>query len=108
MCRDFTKTKDQCSEAIKQGVNEAFESTIHHLDTIKIISKAYLSNQECSIQEAVYHILSELKIRRTFLAVCFLTEIFQRKEFKYYFLKKNLANYQGRAHIFSRNQIPKY
>ena len=34
-----------------------------------------------------------------------LTPIFQRKEFKHYFLKKNLANYQTIAQIFSRDPI---
>ena len=43
---------------------------MHHHDTIKIIPKAYLSNQECSLQEAVYHILAESKLRRDFSADC--------------------------------------
>ena len=57
MCQDFKTTKDQCSQAMKQGVNEGFERTIHHLDTMKIIPKAYLS-----LQEAVY--------RRPFIIFC--------------------------------------
>ena len=40
-------------------------------DTTKTIAKAYLSNRKCSVQEPVYHILSELKLRRIFLAVYF-------------------------------------
>ena len=38
---------------------------------MKIIAKPYLSNQECSMQEAVYLILPE-KLRRIFPAVYFL------------------------------------
>ena len=45
---------------------------MHHHDTMKTIAKAYLSNQECSEQDAVYHILQELKLRITFLAVYFV------------------------------------
>ena len=38
--------------------------------------------------------------------LCFLlTQIFQRKEFKYYFLKNSIVNYQKIAQIFSRKQI---
>ena len=31
-----------------------------------------LSNRECSVQEVVYHILPELRLRRIFPAVCFV------------------------------------
>ena len=44
---------------------------MHHHDTTKIIAKAYLSNRECSVKKAVYHILPELKLRRIFPAVYF-------------------------------------
>ena len=45
---------------------------MHHYDTMKIFAKAYLSSRECSVQEAVYHILPELKLKRIFPAVCFV------------------------------------
>ena len=57
---------------MKQRAKEAFENNIHHHDTMITITKAYLSNQECSVQEAVYCILPELKLRRIFLAVYFV------------------------------------
>ena len=72
MCQYFSKTEDWCSQAMKQRAKEAFENNIHHHDTMITITKAYLSNQECSVQEAVYCILPELKLRRIFLAVYFV------------------------------------
>ena len=45
---------------------------MHCHDTMKTIAKAYLSNRRCSVQEAVYHILAELKLRRIFSAVYFV------------------------------------
>ena len=53
----FSKTEDRCSQAMKQAAKETFENNTHHHDTIKTIAEAYLSNRECSVQEAVYHIL---------------------------------------------------
>ena len=47
---------------------EQHASSLHH----KTIDKAYLSNRECSVQEAVYHILYELKLRRIVTAVYFV------------------------------------
>ena len=48
-----SKTDNQCSAAMKQAANEVFENNMHHPDTMKTIARAYLSNQECSVQEAV-------------------------------------------------------
>ena len=56
ICQYFSKTEDQCSQAMKEAAKKAFKNDMHHHDTIKIIAKTCLSNQECSIQEAVYHI----------------------------------------------------
>ena len=88
MCQFFSKTENRCSQAMKQAAKEAFENNMHHHDTKKIIALAYLSNRQCSVQEAVYHILPELKLR-IFAAVYFVNTNPPRKEFSYYFLKKN-------------------
>ena len=40
---------------MKQAAKEAYENNImHNHDTMKTIARAYLSNRECSVQEAVY------------------------------------------------------
>lgn len=88
----FTKTKGLRVQAMRKEANEVFENNKHHHNAIKTIAKVFLCNRECSLQEAAYHIFPELKLRRIFLAVTFLTQIFQRKCSKYYFQKKNLEN----------------
>ena len=72
MCQYFSRTEDRCSLAMKQPAEKAFDNNMHHHDTMKTIAKAYLSHRECSAQEAVYHILTELKLRRIFPAVYFV------------------------------------
>ena len=47
MCQFFSKTKDQCLQVMKQA------------DKLKTVAKAYLSNKECLVQEAVYPVLPE-------------------------------------------------
>ena len=54
---------------------------MHHYDIMKTIAKGYLSNLECSVQEAVYHILSELKLRRIFPAAYFVNTNLPKEEF---------------------------
>ena len=75
MCQCFSKTEGQCSQAMKQVAKEAFGNNMYHHDTMKTVAKAYLSNRECSVQETVYHILPELKLRRIFPAVYFVNSL---------------------------------
>ena len=63
MCQIFSKTEDQCLQAINQGAKEAFENNMHHQNTMKTIAKEWF------VQEAVYNVLPELKLRKIFPAV---------------------------------------
>ena len=64
LCQYISKTQAQCSQAMKQAVKETFEGNMLHHGTM--IAKACLSNWEYLVQEAVYHILLELKLRKIF------------------------------------------
>ena len=39
MCQYISKTKGQCSQAMKQAAKETFEKNMHHHDTMKTISR---------------------------------------------------------------------
>ena len=45
---------------------------MHHYDAVKSIDEAYLSNRKSSVNEAVYHILPELKLTRILPTVYFV------------------------------------
>ena len=70
----LSKSEDQCSQAMRDGAKEVFENNLHHYETMKTVSRAYLSKSECSVQEAVYDTLPELKLRRLFPAVYFVNK----------------------------------
>ena len=72
MCSYFSKFKDQCSAAMKQAAKEALDNKLDHFNTMKNILQAYTSKWECSVQEAVYHVLPELHLRRVFPSVYFV------------------------------------
>ena len=74
---------------MEQVAKETFENNMHHNDALKTISKAHFRNRECSVREVVYYILLEFQLRRIFQLCILLTTIFQKKEFKCYFQKKN-------------------
>ena len=101
----FSKTEDQCLHSMKQAEKEAHENKMHHHGTMKKIAKAYLNSRECSVQEAVYHILPELKLRRIFPTVCFVNRHLPEERVQVLLSeKKNSVNYQMIAQIFSKNQ----
>ena len=62
----FSKPEKKFSFAMKKAAREAFDTKLDQFNTMKNILKAYASNREYSVQEAVYHILPELYLRRIF------------------------------------------
>ena len=66
MCAYLSKTEDSCSNAMKQALTESIEKRQNNFDQMQAIAHAYASNQECSVQEAVYHCLPELWLRKVF------------------------------------------
>ena len=71
MCAYFSKSEDDASEAMKQVAKEAVMENLNVFEKMKAISKAYTTKRECSVQEAVYHIMPELWLRKTFPRVVF-------------------------------------
>ena len=50
---------------------EAVKENLNVFEKMKAISKAYTTKLECFVQEAVYHIMPELWLRKTFPGVVF-------------------------------------
>lgn len=72
MCAYFSKCEDKCSVAMKETLNQAKELESSKFETMTSIVKAYNSNRECSVQEAVYLVMPELWLRKCFPAVYFV------------------------------------
>ena len=89
----------------EEAAKEAYENNMHHHGTMETIPKAYLNSRECSVQEAVYHVLPELKLRRIFPSVYFVNTNLPKEIVQVLPSKTNSLNYQMIAEIFSRNQI---
>ena len=69
MCSYLSKEEDECSQAMKQAFKETLESGASYYGQMKSVAHAYSSKTECSLQEAVYHIMPELWPRKVFPAV---------------------------------------
>ena len=53
---------------MNQEAQEVVENNMHHHGNMRSVTEAYLSNRECSVQEAVYCFLP------VFFQLCFLLE----------------------------------
>ena len=89
----------------EEAAKEAYENNMHHHGTMETIAKAYLNSRECSVQEAVYHVLPESKLRGIFPSVYFVNTNLPKEIVQVLLSKTNSLNYQMIAEVFSRNQI---
>ena len=103
MCFYFLKSEDKCSFAMKQAALEAFNTKLDQFNAMKNILKAYTSNRKCSVQEAVYHILPELHLRRVFPGVQFVNTNLPEESSKILQNEEQLSSLT--ALIFSKEAI---
>ena len=109
MCSYFSKSEDQCSQAMRQAAKEALENNIGHYQSMKTITRAYLSKRECSVQEAVYHVLPELKLRRVFPAVQFVNTNLPEERVKVLLSEKELNELPDDSpNIFKKSNVERY
>ena len=107
MCSFFSKSEDKCSFAMKQAAREARK--LDQFNTMKNILKAYTSNRECSVQEAVYNILPELHLRRVFPGVQFVNTNLPEEHSKILQTQDQLSYLpEDSDDIFKRNNIDRY
>ena len=109
MCAYFSKAEDETSEAMKQAAKEALSASKTEFETMKAIAKAYLTKRECSVQEAVYHILPELWLQKIFPKVIFLNSNLPEKRYKIFKKKCQIDELlEDSTEIFQRNMLDRY
>ena len=109
MCSYFAKSEDQCSEAMKEAAKLAIENKLDNSQAMKMVLRAYLSKRECSVQEAVYHILPELHLRKIFPGVCFANSNLPEERTKILLTEDELNMLpEDSTQIFRRNNLDRY
>ena len=81
MCAHLSKSEDECSHAIQEAFKDPFSKNLDHYNCIHI-AHAYTNNQECSVQECVYHVLPGQWLRKTFPGVIFANSNIPEKHFR--------------------------
>ena len=109
MCAYFSKSEDEVSEAMKQAAKEAFNSNKTNIEQMRSIARAYATKRECSVQEAVYLLMPELWLRKTFPGVVFANSNLPENRFRIFRSKEEIDELpEDSLDIFKRNMIDRY
>ena len=109
MCSYLSKEEDECSQAMKEAFKETLESGASYYEQMKSVAHAYPSKRECSLQEAVYHVMPELWLRKVFPAVVNVNSNLPEKRMKMILNKNELHLLpEGSTDIYKRNMVSRY
>ena len=109
MCAYFSKSEDATSEAMQQAAKEACYQNMTKREEMKEIARAYTTSRECSVQEAVYHILPMLWLRKCSPAVVFANSNLPENRTKVFLSEKDLqALPEDSTNVFKRSMIDRY
>ena len=92
MCAYFSKSEDGVSEAMNQAAKEAFNSNKSNMEQMRSIARAYNTKRECSVQEAVYLLMPELWLRKTFPGVVFANSNLPENRYRISVARRKLMN----------------
>ena len=102
----LSKEEDECSQAVKQAFRETLEKGASYYEQMKTIAHAYSSKRECSLQEAVYHIMPELWLRKVFPTVVNVNSNIPEKRINMMLSKRELSMLpEDSTDIYKRNVV---
>ena len=106
MCAYFSKSEDETSQAMKQAAKEAATTGKDKLESMKTIARAYAAKRECSVQEAVYHVMPELWLRKTFPGVIFANSNLPENRYRMFRSEEEIRELpDDSTDIFKRNIV---
>ena len=109
MCAYLSKSEETCSQAMKHALQKPIEKKQGNYEQMCAVAHAYASNRECSVQEAVYHCLPELWLRKIFPGVIYANTNLTEKRLKMLRLKEEISQLPDESeNIFKRNMLDWY
>ena len=109
MCAYFSKAEDETSEAMKQAAKEASVSGKSNFAKMRAVARAYSAKRECSVQEAVYLVMPQLWLTKTFPKVIFLNSNIPEKRYRIFWRKEDLDELpDDSTDVFQRKMLDRY
>ena len=109
MCLYLPKSESECSVAMKQVVQDAFEKDLYNYEQMKSVANLYINKKECSIHECVYHILPGQWLRKTFRGVILAQSNVPERFFQVCLNEDEVFELPEESNnIFKRNVVERY
>ena len=109
MCAYLSKSEDESTEAMKQAAKEAYENGKTTQERMKSISKAYRTQREMSIQEAVSIVLPDIWLRKTMPGVTFANSNLPENRYRIFKSVEELSNMdENETNVFKKNMLDRY
>ena len=109
MCAYFSKSETATSEALNQASKEIKSQNLDARQATKKISAAYSSSPQISLQEAVWHCLPELYMRKCFPKTIYINTSIPNERIRMCKSKKDLEELGPDSNdIFLRNLADRY
>jgi len=107
MCSYFSKCETESSVAMKKATEEADDLSFK--ERMKKLAITFLSHRQCSVQEAVYQLMPELWLRKTFPIVSFANTNLPDKRYRMCKNEKELTELpEESTDVFKRNNLDRY
>ena len=108
MCAYLSKSEESCSYALKQALKTSIENKENSYEQMKAIAQAHASNRECSVQEAVYHCLQQLWLRKVFPSVIYANTNIPEKRKSLHSQQEIRELPNESKDIFKKNMLDRY
>ena len=109
MCSYFSKSESESSLAMQKAAEETRNSKLDFKERMKKLAVAFLSNRQCSLQEAVYQVMPELWLRKCFPRIVFANSNLPEKRYRICKSKEELAELpESSTEVFKRNSLDRY
>ena len=107
MCSYFSKCETESSIAMRKVSQES--ENLGYEDRMRKLAIAFLSHRQCSLQEAVFQVMPELWLRKTYPAVTFANSNFPEKRFRICKSEKEFLELsEDSTDVFKRNNLDRY
>ena len=109
MCAYFSKSEDETSEDMKQAAKDACNMNKNNLEQLKSIAREYATKRECSVQEAVYHVMPQLWLRKCSPGVLFANSNLPEHRYKMCLNEKEIKELpEDSTIILKKTMIDRY
>ena len=105
ICAYLSNSEDECSQAMRQELKEAFEDKLDNYKQMKSVGQTCVNKRERIIQEYVYRVLSGQWLRKTFPGVIFANSNIPEKDTAIVAKKKICLSCQRIQGTFSKRTL---